>query len=290
MSELEFVWDQIKSNPPSTSSSGSHQYPAGVSPTPGREAPIYPVMSEGGARNPGHARRKSLRAIDPVSHRGSSDVTREAEYNNDDDGKEEFVDAPDSQVDDRSPERERKEKKKGRDFGRQAGAVLAPIANYWRTQTEKKKQKSPDDGEKKWQRRVESALIKMNAEMAALREQIEMQHEVMMHSSFLGSFKPHRRPQGVTGWIFGLLWAALKTVVKHLVVDAMIVAAVTLWMHYNGVPSERLEHLIIKWVNQLRQIAFVRKIERMSVKHDIKIPRMVQEKLPVAIPRLRADG
>lgn len=244
-------------------------------------------MSEGGARNPGHARRKSLRAIDPVSQHSSDEVDEEAEYNQEE-AREEFVDAPDSQLDDQSPERPPEQpQKKVRDFGQQAGAIMAPITKYWRSQ---KKGNPPEDNSAKWQRRVESALIKMNAEMAALREQLEMQHEVMMHSSILGPFKSSRKPQGVFGWLFSLLWTAMKTVVKHVVVDAVIVAAVTLWMHYNGVPADRLEKLIIKWINQLRQIAFVRRIERMSARNEIRLPKAVQRQLPASIPRIRADG
>ncbi|KAL9054281.1 MAG: hypothetical protein Q9162_004239 [Coniocarpon cinnabarinum] len=290
VSELEFVWDQIKSNPPSTSSSNSQPYNhgSGVSPTSGRDPPIYPVMSEGGARNPGHTRRKSLRAIDPVSQQSSDGIEEEPEYNQEEEGQEEFVDAPDSQLDDQSPERPREVQTKARDFGKQAGAIMAPIAKYWKSQKEKK---PPDDSNAKWQRRVESALIKMNAEVAAVREQLDMQHEVMMHSSFLGSFKGSRRPRGIFGWLFSLLRSVLKTVVKHVAVDAMIVAAVSLWMHYNNMPAERLEQLIIRWVNQLRQIAFVRRIERISAKHELSIPRVVQERLPtVSMPRMRADG
>lgn len=244
-------------------------------------------MSEGGARNPGHARRKSLRAIDPVSQHSSEDVDEEAEYQQEEGG-EEFVDAPDSQLDDQSPERPPEPpQKKARDFGRQAGAIMAPIAKYLKSQ---KKEKPPEDNNAKWQRRVETALIKMNAEMAALREQLEMQHEVMMHSSLLGPFKHSRRPQGMFGWLFSLLWTAMKTIVKHVIVDAAIVAAVTLWMHYNGVPADRLESLIIKWVNQLRQIAFVRRIERISAQRDIRIPRAVQRQLPASFTGARANG
>ena len=244
-------------------------------------------MSEGGARNPGHARRKSLRAIDPVSQDSSENLDERSE-DQQGEGQEEFVDAPDSQLDDQSPERDREPQNRARDLGRQAGAIMAPIANYLKST---KKEKPPEDNNTKWQRRVEGVLIKMNAEMAALREQLEMQHEAMMHSSILGPFSVNRKRQGLFAWLLGLTFSAIKTIVKHMLVDAAIVALVTVWMHYNNVPADRLERLIIRWVDQLRQIAFVRRIERMSAQHEIKIPKAVQKQFPRPITRMSgAEG
>ena len=287
VSELEFVWDQIKSNPPSTSSSNSypHQRGSGESPTSHREQLIYPAMSHNGARNPGHARRRSLRAIDPISQH-SSDEVEEGEYA-EDEGKEEFVDAQDSQQDDRSEDRpgpSKEPQKKARHFGREAGAIIAPIAKYLTTQ---KKEKPPEDANAKWQRRVESALIKMNAEMAALREQLEMQHEVMMKSSILGPFKVNRKRSGMIRWIFSLLFASAKTIVKHVVVDAIVVALVTLWMHYNGIPAEKLEQSIVSWVSRLRRVTFIQRLEHFGAR---QIPQSVQKSLSAGSIKSRGDG
>ena len=243
-------------------------------------------MSHNGAQNPGHARRRSLRAIEPISQHSSDDSRDAADLQGgeEEEGAEEFVDAQDSQADNQNndnPERAKAPEKKARNFGKEAGAIIAPIAKYWKSQ---KKDSPPENANTRWQHRVESALIKMNAEMAALREQLEMQHEVMMNSSILGPFKVNRHRRGFFRWLVSFLLSATKTVLKHVLVDAVIVATVTVWMHYNGVPAERLEQLIIKWVGQLRQITFIRRLERTAARN---IPQSVQRSLAVSggIPR-----
>lgn len=245
-------------------------------------------MSKDGARNPGHTRRRSLRAIDPISQHSSEQAGDDGENPEEEDGKEEFVDAQDSQLDEHdneSPERPKDISKRARNFGREAGAIIAPIAKYWTSQR-KDKHEPVEDANAKWQRRVESALIKMNAEMAALREQLEMQHEVMMSSSILGPFKVGRRRTGVVRWVFEFLWASAKTVLKHVLVDAMIVALITLWMNHHGVPAEKLERVIVGWVHQLRRITFIRRLERTAVR---QIPQSMQVSLSDAA-RFRSMG
>ena len=243
-------------------------------------------MSKDGARNPGHARRRSLRAIDPISQHSSEEADNDVEYQ-EGDGKEEFVDAQDSQVDDGEKiarDKNQRSAKNTINFGREAGAIIAPIAKYLKP---KKIEKSSEDGNIKWQRRVESALIKMNAEMAALREQMDMQHEAVENSSVLGPFKVTRRRSGLLSWILDFLITSTKTALKHVLIDAAIVATVTLWMHYNGIPTERLERLIITWIQQLRRITFIRSFEKTAAR---QVPLAVHRSLSVAAQQARLGG
>jgi hypothetical protein len=69
--------------------------------------------------------------------------------------------------------------------------------------------------DKKWRARVEQAIVKMTAEVAALREQLEARR--------LFSHSPHYRLlRGVWRWV----WASLK----HVAVDVFILGVVLLWM------------------------------------------------------------
>jgi acyl-CoA-binding protein len=67
----------------------------------------------------------------------------------------------------------------------------------------------------KWSKKVEGAIVRLSAEIAALREQITSQREwrIRRERSF-GAW---------VGWLFGII-------VKHLAVDALILALVLIWM------------------------------------------------------------
>jgi hypothetical protein len=69
--------------------------------------------------------------------------------------------------------------------------------------------------DKKWRGRVEQALQKMTAEVAALREQLEARR--------LFSHSPHYR-------LFRGLWRWVWAAVKHIAVDVFILGIVLLWM------------------------------------------------------------
>lgn len=66
-----------------------------------------------------------------------------------------------------------------------------------------------------WRRRVESALVKMTAEVAALREQLEARR------LFSGRL---RRRGGLAAWVLGFLGGAAR----HVLVDAVVVGVVLL--------------------------------------------------------------
>ncbi|RKU47368.1 hypothetical protein DL546_006295 [Coniochaeta pulveracea] len=86
---------------------------------------------------------------------------------------------------------------------------------------EDEEEDEPDIGEQyvkhgdKWSKKMEGAIVRLSAEIAALREHITSQREwrIRRERSF-GSW---------LGWIFGVI-------VKHLAVDALILALVLIWM------------------------------------------------------------
>ncbi|KAK3078150.1 hypothetical protein LTS18_008320, partial [Coniosporium uncinatum] len=141
VSELEFVWDQIKSNVPSSSSSSPHQtisMPAGYHSEPSN----YPGLgdsrrAEGGLG--GRTGREPMRELPPGSLDDEEALGAEAE-------EEEFVDAPDSQPDQaaRSPN------------GRRDDSPSPPASSKQRPQPSRRRSKPPDprgmEVENKWRR------------------------------------------------------------------------------------------------------------------------------------------
>jgi hypothetical protein len=201
--ELEFVWDQVKSNVPSSSSSSPLQ-------------------------------NKS-----PMSQTEEELEQHEAEIDRD-----EFVDAPDSQYHADQDEA---------DADANAAADAAAAAAVQSSRTLARQRPMPVDtptpasrvrsllpqsipilphftltpapptaapqpetaADKKWRGRVEQALQKMTAEVAALREQLEARR--------LFSHSPHYRLiRGIWRWV----WAGLK----HIAVDILLLGIVLLYM------------------------------------------------------------
>ena len=80
----------------------------------------------------------------------------------------------------------------------------------------------------KWRRSVESAIVKMTAEIAALREQM-----IASGREYQG-----RKQRTVGKWLGWLFWGA----VKHFVVDAFVLGLVLLWLRKRK--DVRLEDLV----------------------------------------------
>ncbi|KAM0325406.1 hypothetical protein ACHAQA_007392 [Verticillium albo-atrum] len=158
VAELEFVWNQIKNNSPSASSSkGSDQFVGRrfTQPASGTEGP--------------------LKVLSPMSEDDAAErESRRQAIEEEDDEEEE--DTP----------------KKGT----------------------------------KWSRSVENALVKMSAEVAALREQITTGRE--------WRFKKERSFPAWLGWV---IWM----VMKHLAIDMVLLAFILLWMRKRK--DRRLEDL-----------------------------------------------
>ncbi|KAL8783865.1 MAG: hypothetical protein Q9195_009257 [Heterodermia aff. obscurata] len=188
VAELEFVWDQIKSNPASSSASSPGQH-IGASAASGHQ-----LGSSYGGTGAGQSRRRetdsgALRVLRPVS-----------------DADEEEIDEAD-------------------EFEEARSGLTADEGDEERiTRVRESKSRDLDVRNRKWRRRVEQALIKMTAEVAALREQLEAK------SMFEG--RPKRR---IWAWIVWVTWAT----VRHILVDTAALVFLYLWFKRKDDP--RLE-------------------------------------------------
>jgi hypothetical protein len=230
VSELEFVWDQVKSNVPSSSSSSPQQT---LSQMGLHHPPSHSYMGES---RPDQRRpdgqddddddNQPLQVKSPMSQSEEELEEEEAEID-----REEFVDAPDSQY---NPNLE------DVDVGVQTDMALIrqnpmpidtptpatrirsilpqsiPMPNFTSTPAPATGAPQPETAaDKKWRGRVEQTLQKMTAEVAALREQLEARR--------LFSHSPHYRLiRGIWRWV----WAGIK----HIAVDVFILGIVLLWM------------------------------------------------------------
>jgi len=166
---------------------------------------------------------RPLRVKSPMSQSEEELEDEEAEID-----REEFVDAPDSQY---NPYSEDAGVQTDIDLIRQNPMPIdtptpapkkrsilpqsIPIPNFTSTPANTNAPQHESAADKKWRGRVEQALQKMTAEVAALREQLEARR--------LFSHSPHYRLfRGICRWV----WAT----VKHTAVDVLILGIVLLWM------------------------------------------------------------
>jgi hypothetical protein len=251
VAELEFVWDQVKSNVPSSSSS-----------SPSAQQTLEQVgMHLSGrdsySRRRGHERGGNAHGDDdddddddedddeplqiksPMSQSEEELEEDEAQIDRDND---EFVDAPDSQYNpaeddantDNQP-RNPKEKPKGKETGTPTPAQRIrsifpepiPLPSFTTTMATRTTNppNNPNNhptasitaADAKWRTRIESTLIKQTAEIAALREQLEARR-LFTHSP------TYRLARGV--WRF--VWAAAR----HVAVDVLLLGVVLLWLRW----------------------------------------------------------
>ena len=175
VSELEFVWDQIKSNPVSSSSASS---PGHLDPSSQSRAKVQQKGSheDVGGREPVQqhgakeevARSGHLRMLRPVSEPDEGE-----EVEGDGDGFGGARSSPSLTPFDRE---------------NPANLSLSPSRDY-------------DVRNRKWRKRIEAALVKLTTEVAALREQMEARR------FFNG--KPRRR---VCAWAVWIVWATFRHV------------------------------------------------------------------------------
>lgn len=99
--------------------------------------------------------------------------------------------------------------------------VLSPMSEDDAAEQEyRERQDDGDDGEyvkkgDRWSRKVERALVRLSAEVAALREQITAGREWRS-----------KKEKSFTAWASWILWI----VTKHLAVDIVILGIVLIWM------------------------------------------------------------
>lgn len=273
VAELEFVWDQVKSNVPSSQAS-----------SPQKEMDIPHIhtsdlehmgqsraaaMDDSGRRqrededeDDAEDEDQPLRVKSPMSQSEEELEAEEADI----DAVEEFVDAPDSQYNPAQDDAEEEEEEAEMDTQEQTqfetqqqppqqqqqqkqlsqqivrrnplpgtptpkprmrSIIPQPIPMPTLSGLDKEKPKDkeptkPNSLEKedlKWKKRMESAVIKMTAELAALREQLEARR--------LFAYPRHYR-------LFRSLWRWGIALFKHLAVDACLLGIVLLWLRWKG--------------------------------------------------------
>ncbi|KAK6003957.1 hypothetical protein QM012_008807 [Aureobasidium pullulans] len=191
VAELEFVWDQVRNNSnPSGSSEASS--PLRVL---HEQRSSYPgmVSSSAAAFADDDVASRPLRILSPVSQADEDELNEEHE--------EEFVDAPISQYDDTEDQALNEEEED--EENQQASPSRQPRTSI----------SSPRDV--RWRKRIESALVKMTTEVAALREQLETR-----------SFIAQRRKHSLLAWILRASWFLVKLVA----VDIFILWLVILYL------------------------------------------------------------
>ncbi|OAX80386.1 hypothetical protein ACJ72_05286 [Emergomyces africanus] len=276
ISELEFVWDQIKSNPSSSSSSGdspvrihasssSHSQPPQqpsriISPTPpsrsnygsqygsiGGRISRVEAAEAGGMDRPFYAGRDSrLRVLSPVSQPDDNDMPSSCRRNynapggerlgeledEDEEDEEEFQEARDSPYEDDEDDDDDDDDEQSADsninynnnrntnsYGHSDGGTrrrqLPRGSDGGRDRDKEKANTKPKSTyNRRWRRRVEQAMTKMTAEVAAMREQME--------TRALNS----RRRSSLWAWIKWIVWV----VVRQVCWDFVLVGCVLVWL------------------------------------------------------------
>ena len=198
ISELEFVWDQIKFNAPSSSSSSPLQSVGLSGPRqPARQTygsidgrmsrPVDDDLRRYVERNPSR-----LRVLSPVSQPEDGYRRRPFESEGvegepeEEEEEEEFQEARDSLYQDEEQEEDLDtlQHRHGRDADK-------------------------DIHNRRWRRRVEQALTKMTAEIAAMREQMEARTDTS------------KRRTSLWAWMKWLVWIAIRQIFWDLALFAM---------------------------------------------------------------------
>ncbi|KAF3050840.1 hypothetical protein E8E11_008228 [Didymella keratinophila] len=270
VAELEFVWDQVKSNVPSSSSSSPLQT---LDQAPGMSA-SYSALERQRATKDGDSYSHHdddgdddgpLQIKSPMSQSEEDLEAEEAEIEREE---EEFVDAPDSQyalelyrqgamdhnlseANAQPPSRPPRSKSQpqrptqSRQISRRnIGAVISqtedgnrnpgtptpqprmrqiipqpiPLPSFI-TPSKDNENATPSAEALKHRRRVEASLMKLTAEVAALREQLEARR--------LFTHKPHYR-------FFRAIWRFVWAGVKHIAVDVLVLVLVLGVMRRRG--------------------------------------------------------
>ncbi|KAI5367626.1 putative acyl-CoA-binding protein, ACBP [Septoria linicola] len=204
--ELEFVWDQIKNN--SQHSSSEHS-----SPLQTIERRDY-INSRSSGDNGTGTGRSDAAAMDSGGRvKGLTLLAPQSEADEDElaeDERDEFVDAPVSQIDeaDLHHASESGGEADSSDRFRAPRSSSSPLDNRWR-------------------KRIESSLIKLTTEVAALREQLETRR-----------FLNYQRRHSWWGWVLRLSWWA----VQLFIADGIILWIVIL--HMRRKDDRRLETAI----------------------------------------------
>ncbi|PGG99895.1 hypothetical protein AJ79_08377 [Helicocarpus griseus UAMH5409] len=271
ISELEFVWDQIKSNTTSSSSSS----PVHVSNIPPPHIPsrsnygsqygsiggrISRAEAEDMERPPPHTGRDSrLRVLSPVSQpdvdmpsgrrvydppaeqeRGED----EGEEDDEEEDEEDFQEARNSPFEDDDDDDDESDNNNNNKDGEGAAG--------------RRPDRDRDIQNRRWRRRVEQAITKMTAEVAAMREQME--------TRALNS----RRRASLWAWLKWLVWVTIRQVCW----DLAILGCVLVWLRVvRG--DRRLEFKIRGlrvWGEVRRKVLVLRRYVRGGLVRGVWLP------------------
>ncbi|EFR01467.1 hypothetical protein MGYG_04475 [Nannizzia gypsea CBS 118893] len=209
ISELEFVWDQIKSN---TSSSFSNP-DQGLSVSGPTRMPSQTSYDNTGSRMARQdfdeaGRGSQLRVLSPVSqpdggsrrHRYGSHSEKENDHGPRNRGGDDAEDEEDADQDEDEEEEEFQEARNSFYENQESGE-------------DPRLQHPPTLGHKyyqRWQKRVEQALTKMTVEVAAVREQLEARKAF------------EQRKSGIWSWIKWFAWVAVRQLCWDLALLAIL--------------------------------------------------------------------
>lgn len=269
VAELEFVWDQVKSNvPSSTSSSPNNKDSLGASGL--HIPPGYQGFNAHARSDRGKARAVEddeddddgpLQIKSPMSQSEEALEEEEAEIERE----EEFVDAPDSQYNpnaedsaargDLIPQKPEPYTPSKVPQQRSFMSRLSPVKKLPAPSSEAPRESVADQ---KWRKRVEQALVKMTAEVAALREQLEARRLFAHTRKFI---------------FFRFIWRTVWGSIKHVAIDLFILALVLAWMRRRK--DTRLEGAIRVLLGDA--VAQVQKVGGAQL-GKVKLPALVGKK------------
>ncbi|KAL9110848.1 MAG: hypothetical protein Q9227_004648 [Pyrenula ochraceoflavens] len=231
VSELDFVWEQVKQNTEALSRSGS----GGSADSPPRG------LRRGGetAEEDAGDGRERLRVLSPVSQTDRRAVIESEEVHR---RHRERRDGGDEN----SGEGEEEDGEGQEDYTSASEEQQNPNSNSQHSNDNNNNNKPLDRRRPRprntpWRKTIESALQKMTAEMAALREQL--QDSRAFPPSAESIYRRSRRGRLVRfwEWVRWLLWL----VVKHVAVEVVILAVVVAWGKYRR--DRRVEGMV-RWV------------------------------------------
>lgn len=281
VAELEFVWDQIKYNESSSSSSGPVNA-VGVPPLSRHTGSAYGSI---GGRLAGSVedydrpniraddRNSRLRVLSPVSqpeedeyyHRSPDEniIDDQDDLEDEDDDDEEYEEARDSLYEDQEHDDHESTNADTRsvtdhtshdDRSSHRHRHTQPFKSIDGASSSNSHARASDPHNLRnspWRRRVEQALTKMTAEIAAVREQME--------SRTLAS----RRRNGALAWLRWILW----TVLRQVLWDLAMLGALLIFMRLRG--DRRVENRLRSGWSELKaklgQIKLLRRAGDMPV-------------------------
>jgi hypothetical protein len=282
VSELEFVWDQIKYNA-SSSSSSSPLNAVGVPPLSQHQSSAYGSIGGRLAQSPteqyerpdmraDETRDSRLRVLSPVSQPEEEEYYRrrrrsadgEEIDDDDEDEDEEYEEARDSLYEPPDHASTNTDTHTHTGTDRTAPSHGGARHAHAHAHARLKSTSAASDGtslngpsdptdpshprNSRWRRRVEQALTKMTAEIAAVREQMEARTLA------------HRRRSGVWAWLKWMLWV----VVRQIIWDVALLGVLLIWMRMRG--DQRLEARLREgWSGVKARLGRVKLLRRVPV-------------------------